>query len=427
MGCGIHAWAGARRITVAMFRRRSRFLILASFLSLVATAFSPVGLAPVEAASAPALVLPIATDYIDDVHWTDTWGAARSGGRSHVGVDMIGPQMTPLVAAADGVITWLRHDTSRGNILYLTDDNGWQYTYIHINNDSPGTDDGANRYEEAFGPGIELGARVSAGQVIAYMGDSGNAEWTVSHLHFEVVDPDGNNVNPAPLVDAALERALHPIDVDPAEVSPFADFDTFAERLYQTVHGRSGTLTERRDLADTVNTVGMNAALEDVITPNSTGASLDRLYEAYFLRAADTDGIHYWMDQYRGGASLTDIANWFAESDEFKNRYGGKPFGDFLDQLYVDVLHRAPDASGKAYWLGLLETGQLTRGSIVIQFTEGAEMINSTQRRTELTALSLIFTDATPSLALSQEWEALRSSSDLQSSLPQFYSLTAGS
>ncbi len=410
-----------------MCRRKSGSVVVAVFLGLVATVFSPVGLAPAGAATVPTLVLPIALDYVDAVRWTDTWGAARSGGRAHVGVDIIGPQMTPLVAAADGVITWMRHDSRRGNILYLTDDNGWQYTYIHINNDTPGTDDGANRYEEAFGPGIERGARVTAGQVIAYMGDSGNAEWTVTHLHFEVVDPYGNNVNPAPLVDDARERALNPIDVDPAAVDPFTDFNTFAERLYQTVHGRSATVIERRELADIVNAGGINAALENVITPNSTGASLDRLYEAYFLRVADTGGINYWMDQHRDGASLTGIANWFAESDEFENRYGGKPFGDFLDQLYVDVLHRAPDASGKAYWLDLLESGQLTRGSIVIQFTESAEMINSTQRRTELTALSLLFTDATPSFALTQEWEALRSSNDLQSSLPQFYSLTADS
>ncbi len=399
----------------------------ASVIAIMLTALLvPVGSNPAGAAAAPALVLPIAVDHIDEVDWTDTWGAARSGGRSHVGVDMIGPQMTPLVAAADGVISWMRHSTTRGNILYLTDDNGWQYTYIHINNDTPGTDDGANRYDEAFGPGIERGARVQAGQVIAYMGDSGNAEWTVNHLHFEVVDPSGNNVNPAPLVDAALDRVVYPVAVDSAAVAPFPDFDTFAERLYQTVHGRSATGPERTALAQVVNEQGMNAALEEVITPRSASASVDRLYEAYFLRIADTGGIKYWMDQYRNGASLGEIADYFARSQEFQNRYGDRPFGSFLDQLYVDVLGRTPDESGKAYWLELLDTGELTRGTVVIQFTEGAEMIDQTQRRTELTALSLLFNDTTPSSDLTAEWEALRSTTDLQSSLPEFYSFTAG-
>jgi hypothetical protein len=335
---------------------------------------------------------------------------------------MLGPKMTPLVAAADGTITWMRHDTSRGNILYLTDDDGWQYTYIHINNDTPGTDDGANRYEEAFAPGIERGARVQAGQVIAYMGDSGNAEWTVSHLHFEIVSPDGYNVNPAPIVDAALDRALRTVPaVDAALVAPFESFEVMADSLYRVVHGRNANNTELTALAAEVTKGGLDAALASVIGPHTAGASLDRLYEAYFLRQADTVGFNYWMDQFRAGASLAEIAEWFADSEEFKTRYAGLEFSDFLDQLYRDVLGREPDEAGKAYWLDLLDRGLLTRGTIVIQFTEGAELINATRHRSEVTMLSLVFTEQIPTSELEREWESLRLNSDLQSSLRSTY------
>lgn len=430
MGLGLYLARGACRDKEGMFRpglnsgfpARLRCFGIAVVLAMLAsllTAFAP---APAAASSVPEITLPIAVDHIDSVQWTDTWGAPRSGGRSHVGVDMLGPKMTPLVAAADGTITWMRHNTSRGNILYLTDDQGWQYTYIHINNDTPGTDDGANRYEEAFAPGIERGARVEAGQVIAYLGDSGNAEWTVSHLHFEIVSPDGYNVNPAPIVDAARERALRTVPpVDPALVAPFDDFETMADSLYGVVHGRRASNPELVSLAANVNDAGLDAALASVIGPNTAGASLDRLYEAYFLRQADTDGFNYWMDQFRAGATLAEIAEWFADSEEFQTRYAGLDFAVFLDQLYRDVLGREPDEAGKAYWMDLLNRGLLNRGTIVIQFTEGAELINATRHRSEVTMLSLVFTEQTPSSDLEQQWESLRVNSDLQSSVHATY------
>ncbi len=393
--------------------------LAAAITAFVLSTFVVVGTpTPVSAQTVPEITLPIALEELGQVRWTDTWGAPRSGGRSHVGVDIIGPKMTKLVAAADGTITWMRHDSSRGNIIYLTDDDGWQYTYIHINNDTPGTDDGANHYDQAFAPGIERGVRVKAGQLIAYMGDSGNAEWTVPHLHFEIVSPDGTNINPAPVVDAALERALRAVpEVDPALVAPFTDFETFADTLFGVVHGRSATNAELGALAQLVEEGGLDAALASVISSTSAGASLDRLYEAYFLRRADADGFNYWMNQFRAGAELAEIAEWFAESDEFKNRYSGLEFGDFLDQLYRDVLDREPDIAGKNYWLDLLEDGQLTRGSIVVQFTESAELIAATEHRSEITMLSLVFTQQIPNGDTERLWESLRVSADLQASL----------
>ncbi len=64
-------------------------------------------------------------------------------------------------------------------------DDGNDYFYIHLNNDTPGTDDGQGGVQYAYAPGLTNGSRVHKGDVIAYVGDSGNAEDIGSHLHFE--------------------------------------------------------------------------------------------------------------------------------------------------------------------------------------------------------------------------------------------------
>jgi hypothetical protein len=123
------------------------------------------------------------------VWWSDSYGACRDGcTRHHEGQDLFGKKGQKLVAAVDGTIVVLRY-RSTGNSLYLRGTDGWYYSYLHINNDSPGTDNNHNAYSQAFAPHIVQGARVSRGQHIAYLGDSGNAESTSPHCHFEIRKP----------------------------------------------------------------------------------------------------------------------------------------------------------------------------------------------------------------------------------------------
>ena len=101
-------------------------------------------------------------------------------------------------------------EDSYGRHITLCGDDGREYRYLHLNNDTPGTDDGAAGLEHVFAPGIRQGLRVARGQHIAYMGDSGNAEATAPHLHLDVfddavLDPYGDNrINPYPSLMAAL-------------------------------------------------------------------------------------------------------------------------------------------------------------------------------------------------------------------------------
>jgi hypothetical protein len=158
-------------------------------------------------ATAGAATTPDGTPYVrltfpvldGPVHYSDDFGACRSGcSRHHEGNDLMGQKLWREVAANDGVVTFVRSDASgnSGNMLEITDAKGWTYVYIHINNDTPGTDDGANPAKWRFFPGIKLGAHVKAGQPVAYMGDSGNAEGTAPHLHFELHTPDGTPISP---------------------------------------------------------------------------------------------------------------------------------------------------------------------------------------------------------------------------------------
>src|SRR5665811_1808472 len=73
-------------------------------------------------------------------HYTDTFNAARSGGRTHGATDIMADKMIPVVAAADGIVGWMQ-DERGGNCcaMELNHDDGWASWYIHLNNDTPGT------------------------------------------------------------------------------------------------------------------------------------------------------------------------------------------------------------------------------------------------------------------------------------------------
>src|SRR5436190_15428086 len=89
---------------------------------------------------------------IGDVSYTDTFGDPRGSGRTHEGQDLLGEKMQQLVAADSGVITILLWpEASYGYYIKLTADDGWTYSYLHINNDTPGTDDGAAQRSDVYG------------------------------------------------------------------------------------------------------------------------------------------------------------------------------------------------------------------------------------------------------------------------------------
>jgi peptidoglycan LD-endopeptidase LytH len=138
-------------------------------------------------APAPAFVAQtsgnMACPVAGPVSFSDTWGAPRSGGRSHQGVDMMASYGTPVAAITNGSITYAGYGSSAGNWQILSGDDGHQYWYMHNQSN------------------IVTGGRVRVGQQIATVGDTGNATG-IPHLHFEYHPGGGAAVNPTPLVSS---------------------------------------------------------------------------------------------------------------------------------------------------------------------------------------------------------------------------------
>jgi murein DD-endopeptidase MepM/ murein hydrolase activator NlpD len=288
-------------------------------------------------------VRPITFPLGGDNYYTDTWLAARGSGRRHVAVDMMADKLVPIYAVRAGCITWLTYGgPGGGNMLTLTDADGWQYRYIHLNNDTPGTDDGANPYEWAFA--VNEGDCVSEGQLISYVGDSGNAEWVGSHLHLEIINPDGIWINPYHSVLAA-----------------------------ESGNG-SGS--------EPCSGVGTNPPH----TPSDSSA------RGYWL--VDSEGrVHAYNAPHHGDltsigvttapASMTATASgdgyWIVDVDGLVHAFGDATFhGDMRGwDLNGPVRRIEPHPSGNGYWLVADDGGVFTFGTAEFQGSLGDRILNA--------------------------------------------------
>ena len=139
--------------------------------------------------------------------FSDSFGDSRSGGRSHKGTDLLAPRMTEIYSIAPGTVTYVGTNNLSGRNMKIDHGDGWESYYVHLNNDNIGTDDGRAPWSLTVAPGIEEAVEVEAGQLIGWVGDSGNAEGTTPHTHFEW-RLNGGAINPYSLLVEAYDRAL---------------------------------------------------------------------------------------------------------------------------------------------------------------------------------------------------------------------------
>ena len=180
------------------------------FLTLTIAALVVVGTTvpalPAQAAKNPPFVVDFPQDAQPTV-FSSTFGASRSSGRRHLGNDLMAPKLTHIYAAAAGTVTVIETHPSAGRYVEIQHEAGWSTRYLHLNNDDPGTDNGRADWSLTLVPGLVVGSHVEAGQHIGYVGDSGNAEWTGSHTHFELAY-EGSEVDPYFILREAYTQAM---------------------------------------------------------------------------------------------------------------------------------------------------------------------------------------------------------------------------
>ena len=139
------------------------------------------------------IVFPI----VGDASFTDDFGDPRGQG-SHEANDIMAERRAPVVAVEDGTVRFWTTSSRAGCMLYLYGASGTTYYYIHLNNDVTKRNDNRGRCVPgtAYAPGLADGQEVVAGQLIAYVGDSGDADGLHPHLHFELRPNDGAAVSP---------------------------------------------------------------------------------------------------------------------------------------------------------------------------------------------------------------------------------------
>jgi hypothetical protein len=302
------------------------------------------------------------------VGYANTWLAPRAGGRSHHGADLMGHKLQVLVAAHDGTVSWTR--TNGSNMLSIRDSEGWEYWYIHINNDSPGTDDGANPPEHMFFPGIQQGVKVTAGQPIAYMGDSGDAETTQAHLHFEIHQPGDVVINPYWSLMLSQGRRVQDrcgFDLNPLRSAPASGSSFWTLTRDGGVYSFGGA-----PFSGSMAGKPLNAPIIG-LTPLVDGAG-------YWQLAADGGIFSFGGASFHGStgnlrlnqpivgmaSTPTGKGYWLLAADGGTFNFGDAPFlGSGVGRTHTPMVDIAVTPTGKGFWM-------VSRGGGVFTFGDAA-------------------------------------------------------
>lgn len=136
---------------------------------------------PVLSLTASDLAIPVTG--IDRAALRDSFSAKRKG-HIHAAIDILAPRGTPVLSASDGIVTHIRFSGAGGNTVYVNDAQNIEYYYAHLDH---------------YAPWLHEGMPVKRGDVIAYVGTTGNAPPGTPHLHF-AIEQNGQAVDPYPIL-----------------------------------------------------------------------------------------------------------------------------------------------------------------------------------------------------------------------------------
>jgi hypothetical protein len=271
-------------------RTTARGLLAALLLGLAA------GVAAAAEKPVPRLVFPV----VGSVQYRDDFGEPR-GSTRHQGNDLMAPKRALAVAAEAGKVKLWTSSSRAGCMLYLYGDSGTTYIYVHLNNDLTRSNDNRGLNCEAgtaFAPGLKSGEHVEAGEWIAYVGDSGDADGGASHLHFEVHPGDGAAVSPYPYLRKARKLLYSARAGATVQLS-------LSGRLVSAGDGRlQMTVSSLRILPKGPTIVKVNRPLELDLPNTAVFERLDgtKLTLARLVRLLPTPSIVVWTSP--GGTTL---------------------------------------------------------------------------------------------------------------------------
>ncbi|MCU1371228.1 MAG: domain protein beta Propeller [Ilumatobacteraceae bacterium] len=165
---------------------------------------------------------------------------------------------------------------------------------------------------------------------------------------------------------------------------PFGSIDAFIDQQFADFVQRPPTAAEKSTWQARLKSGDWS--LDSMIDELAHGATfsgkrapLTRLYYAYFHRTPDQGGMDYWVKKLTNDTPLAKVAASFAGSTEFKTKTGGLGTEQFVQYVYLNVLDRAPDAEGLAYWVKRLANHSKSRGDLMASFSESSEGIRHLQ------------------------------------------------
>ncbi len=310
---------------------------------------------PATVLAARSIVFPVA----GPASFSNDYNSPRSGG-IHAATDIFAPKMRPLLSAIDGVVSYVAYpQPSWGYMIGLRDNEGYTYNYLHINNDTLGTDDGSGNPMNAYAADMKVGNQVFKGQLIGWVGDSGNAEDTSSHLHFEIINPDGGRDNPYDSLIHAEHRS-----------APIAYYPQLPNELlpYGPVYG-GGINISRGEF-------GGNQESETVVGAGRGGGPHVRIFDSNNV-PIDGGGFYAYHPQFYGGVDVaagdvdgdgideiitaagpgggphvrilktngTEVGGFYAYDPSFTGGVrvaAGDVDGDGIDEIITGTIHGAP-------------------------------------------------------------------------------------
>lgn len=245
--------------------------------------------------------------------------------------------------------------------------------------------------------GAEGSSRIANVEILQFAGPDLSAEGAIGRLYQAILgraaDTAGREYWTAQHADGMTLEAIAGALAGSEEAPPAQqDSAAYVAALYRKVLGRegdadglafwsaqldAGTLSRAGlvlQLTESAEKLAMDSSAQLDVNRSDIG-TLVRMYAALLERNPDEAGINYWIAAHKNGISMRSLAEAFLASAEPAARYAGMGDAEFVDALYLAAIREAPDAPLADYWSGMLASGQLTRGDVLLGVADSDAMV----------------------------------------------------